>query len=465
MIIQNLEELLDKLQNSEIGYIDSISRTKIVTLHISLTFVYKVLAIGLNYLLVPLTINYLNIEQYGIWMTLLSIMSWVGFFDIGLGHGLRNKLAEAISTNNTKLAKTYVSTAFVAVTLIGLIFLLILISILPFAPWDKIFNTTSINNAELLKVVSIVGFFFLLNFVLSLSNSLYYAYQEASLPTFRSVLLNLVALIGIYFLIHYTSGSLLYLGTCYGLSMVLSNLPLIYFFFKKHPEVKPSIKYIDISRIREIASLGVKFFIIQMAVLVIFATDNMIITQVLGPAEVTSYNVVFKLFSIITLAHGIILAPLWSAYTDAYAKGDLQWIKNTLKKLNLLMIPIIIAVIILIIFARDIINIWVGPNIKYPNLLVVFMGVYTLISTWNSIYAYFLNGISHLKLSLTISFFAALINIPLSIYFAKNLQLGNAGVILGTIVSLSPGIFLGPLQVWYIIHVKNKRGVLNAIFS
>jgi O-antigen/teichoic acid export membrane protein len=452
MIIQNLEELLDKLQNSEIGYIDSISRTKIVTLHISLTFVYKVLAIGLSYLLVPLTINYLNIEQYGIWMTLLSIMSWVGFFDIGLGHGLRNKLAEAVSINDIKLAKTCVSTAFAAVTLVGLIFFFILISILPFAPWDKIFNTTSINNAELLKVVSIVGFFFLLNFVLSLSNSLYYAYQEASLPTFRSVLLNLVALIGIYFLIHYTSGSLIYLGICYGLSMVLSNLPLIYFFFKKHPEVIPSIKYIDISRIREIASLGVKFFIIQMAVLVIFATDNIIITQVLGPAEVTPYNVVFKLFSIITLAHGIILAPLWSAYTDAYAKGDLQWIKNTLKKLNLLMIPIIIAVLILIIFARDIINIWVGPNIKYSNLLVVLMGIYTVISTWSNIYAYFVNGTGKVELQMYSAIAAGVINIPLSIYFAKSLAMGTSGVILGTIVSLSLFAILGPIQCYYIIQ-------------
>jgi O-antigen/teichoic acid export membrane protein len=443
---------LDKSQNSEIVYIDSISRTKIVTLHTSLTFIYKVLAIGLNYLLVPLTINYLNIEQYGIWMTLLSIMSWISFFDIGLGNGLRNKLAEAIAVKDTKLAKTYISTGFAAVTFIGFIFSLVLISILPFVPWIKIFNTNSINNANLLKVVAIVGFLFILNFVLSLGNSLYYAYQEASLPTLRSVLQNFIALILIYFLINYTSSSLLYLGTCYGLSMVFSNLSLMHFFFKRHPEVKPSIKYIDISRIREITSLGVKFFIIQIAVLVIFSTDNMIITQVLGPAEVTPYNVVFKLFSIVTLVHGIILAPLWSAFTDAYAKGDLQWIKNTLKKLNLLMIPIIIAVIILIIFSRDIINVWVGPNIKYSNSLVMLMGVYTAISCWSNIYAYLVNGIGKVDLQMYSAIVAGLINIPLSIYFAKSLAMGSSGVILGTIASLSLFAILGPIQCYYILN-------------
>uniref|UniRef100_A0A7V0Z6R2 Polysaccharide biosynthesis protein n=1 Tax=candidate division WOR-3 bacterium TaxID=2052148 RepID=A0A7V0Z6R2_UNCW3 len=444
------------MENSKVAFFDSATRTKVVKFHIIYTFVYKVLAIVLSYLLVPLTINYLNIEQYGIWMTLLSTLSWVGFFDIGLGHGLRNKLAEAVSMNDIRLAKTYVSTAFAAVTLIGLIFFLILILILPFASWNKIFNTNSISNAELLKVIFIVGFSFLLNFVLSLSNSLYYAYQEASLPSLRNILQNLIALIVIYFLIHYTSGSLFYLGICYGLSMVFSNLSLIYFFFKNHLEVKPSIKYVDITRLSEIASLGIKFFIIQIAALVIFATDNMIITQVLGPAEVTPYNVVFKLFSIITLAHGIMLAPLWSAYIDAYAKGDIQWIKNTLKKLNLLMIPIIIAVFILIIFARDIINIWVGPNIKYPNLLVVFMGVYTVISTWNNIYAYFINGIGKVELQMYSAIVAGAINIPLSIWFAKSLEMGISGVILGTIVSLSLFAILGPIQCCHIINRRHK---------
>jgi len=443
-----------KIWSANIAHFDSATRTKTVKLHISLTFIYRALAVGLSYLLVPITINYLNVEQYGIWVTLFSVMSWVAFFDIGLGNGLRNKLAEALAMDDIELAKTYVSTAYVAVSFIALIFFVILTLILPFTPWNKIFNTTSVSNTELLKVVFIVGFFFLFNFVLSLCSQIFCAYQQASLASMRGLLLNLFVLIAIYFLIHYTSGRLLYLGICYGLSTVLSSLLLTYYFYKKHKEVIPSIKYIDLNKIKEIASLGVKFFIIQMACLVIFATDNMIITQVLGPAQVTPYNVVFKLFSIITIMHGIILTPLWSAYTEAYAKGDIKWIRNTLKKLNMLMIPIIIAVLILIIFARDIINIWVGPNIKFHYLLVLFMGTYTVISVWNNIYAYFVNGIGTLEPQMYSAIIGGLINIPLSVYFASNLGMGISGVILGTIVSLSLFAIIGPIQSYYIL---NKR--------
>ena len=437
-----------------VAHFDSATRTKSIKLHMSLTFVYKVFAIGLSYLLVPLTVDYLNVEKYGIWMTLLSVIGWMASFDIGLGNGLRNKLAEALSANNIKLAKTYVSTAYVAISFIASIFFIMLALSLPFTPWNKIFNTVSLSNFELMRLVFVVGLFFLLNFILSLSNSIFYAYQEASLANMRGVLLNLLALIAIYFLIHYTSGKLLYLATCYGLSMVVSNILLTFYLFTKHDEIIPSKKYVDLSKIKEIASLGVKFFIIQMAVLIIFGTDNMIITQVLGPAQVTPYNIVFKLFAVITMMHGIIMVPLWSAYTDAYAKGDIRWIRNILKKLNLLMVPIVIAVIILIIFARNIINIWVGHSIKFSNLLVIFMGIYTVISTWNNIYAYFVNGIGKVKPQMYSAILGGLINIPLSIYFAKFCSMGNSGVILGTIISLSLFAVIGPVQTRSILKEK-----------
>ena len=451
---------MNKAQGLHVSQIDSTARTKAVKHHISLTFVYKVLAIGLSYLLVPLTINYLAIEQYGIWITLLSVMSWVAFFDIGIGNGLRNKLAEAVAVNDIKLAKTYISTAYIAISFMALLFFFILLAVLPVVNWTKVFNTTSPDNAELLKLVFVVGFFFLFNFVLSLCNQMFYAYQEASLATMRQVLLNLIALVLIYILICYTTGRLLYLGICYGLSMALSNLVLIYYFFKKHKEVIPSINCIDLSRIREIGSLGVKFFIIQIAVLVIFATDNMIIAQILGPAEVTPYNVVFKLFSVITIGHGIIVAPLWSAHTEAYAKGDMKWIRNTLKKLNMLMIPIIVSVLVIIIFARNIINIWVGPEIKYSYSLVVLMGIYVIISVWSNVYAYFVNGIGKIKPQMYSAVLSGIINIPLSVYFAKYLNMGISGVILGTIVSLSLFAVIGPIQTYYILYRRQTvKGV------
>ena len=43
----------------------------------------------------PLTIDFVNPTQYGIWLTLSSLLAWFSFFDIGLSLGFRNRFAQA----------------------------------------------------------------------------------------------------------------------------------------------------------------------------------------------------------------------------------------------------------------------------------------------------------------------------------------------------------------------------------
>lgn len=440
---------------------DSAYRTQIIKFHIGMTFLYKSGAVLLSYILVPLTIGLLSVEKYGVWMTIVSVFSWISFFDIGLGNGLRNKLTEALAKNDIKLAKTYVSSAFIVIGGISLLLFVVLLFCVKKIHWNIIFNTNNISNEEFISLIFFVGFFFLLNFVLSLSKQLFYAYQESSLATLGQFLLNLFALVGIYALIFFGKNSLVYFSVCYGISIVLSNLLLIIYFFYRHPKIIPSFSYFSASKVKDISSLGAKFFIIQIAAMVIFTTDNLIITQILGPQEVTPYNIVFKLFSVLSMIQGIILAPLWSGYTDAYAKGDMLWIKKVLKKMNLLMLPFVIAVICLIFFSKKIISIWVGSSVEVPYSLIICMGVYVIISIWSNIYAYCVNGMGKIDIQMITAIIAGIINIPLSIYFAKECFLGVSGVALGTICSLAIFAVVGPIQTYYMLG-KKKYGKIQS---
>lgn len=157
--------------------IDGGSRSKNVKTNISISFILKIISTGISFMVIPMTINYLNTEQYGVWMTLLAIISWMSFFDMGLGNGLRNKLTEALSKNDIKSAKEYVSTAYVAISIIVLIIFIVLIFIIPNLNWNMIFNTENTANSVFIELVLIVVGFFLFNFVLSLCNSLFYAVQ------------------------------------------------------------------------------------------------------------------------------------------------------------------------------------------------------------------------------------------------------------------------------------------------
>ena len=105
-------------------------------------------------------------------------------------------------------------------------------------------------------------------------------------------------------------------------------------------------------------------------------------------------------------------------------------------------------------------NIWVGNKIKIPFTLTLMMGIFAIISTWNNIFAYFINGAGKIKLQMLYAIIGMIINIPISIYFAKNLNMGSAGVTLGTCCSLLLGFVLAPIQCLKIIN-KTAKGIWN----
>ena len=195
--------------------------------------------------------------------------------------------------------------------------------------------------------------------------------------------------------------------------------------------------------------------------MVIYTTDNLIIANILGPAEVTPYNIAFKYFSIIMIGFAIILRPIWSSTTDAFTKGDFKWIKNVLKK-NLMVWKILaFFTLIMILISNYVYRIWIGNEIQIPSILTLLMGIYIIANSFMSPFISFINGIGKIKLQLTISIVAGIFNIPLSIFFVKYFHLGSTGVILGTIISIAPFIILIPIQYKKIIN-NQAYGIWNA---
>jgi len=441
----------------ETGHLRTIKAKKNIVASLGL----KCFSILVSFLLVPLTLNYLTPTKYGIWLTLTSVIGWFGFFDIGLGNGLRNKLAEAFALKDYKLAKTYVSTTYaVLLLIIGSVYILFLI-INPLLDWSKLLNTGPEMAVELSWIALIVFTFFALRFILKLIGVIFTADQLPAYNNSFGPFGNLIALIAIFIITKFSQGNLLYISIVYSAApVIILIIASFYFFKKKYNNIKPSIKSVNFKYFRPLAGLGVKFFILQIAAIVIFSTDNMIITQILGPAEVTPYNIAFKYFGIPIMVFTIIITPYWSAFTDAITKNDIKWIRNSINKLIKIWLLVVVGVIVLLAISKNFYLMWVGDKVYIPFLLSAFMGLYAIIVTWNYIFAYFVNGAGKIKLQMYNGIIEMIINVPISIFFAKNLNMGSAGVILGTCITLTMGSFLMPIQSFKIIK-GSAKGIWN----
>ncbi|MGE0561174.1 MAG: lipopolysaccharide biosynthesis protein [Flavobacteriales bacterium] len=420
------------------------------------SFFLKGISLVISLLLVPLTIDYLNPTKYGVWITLMSVIAWFNFFDIGLGNGLRNKFAIAKAEGKYDLARTYISTTYAVITIISIALFAIFFVVNHFLNWGKILNT-SIDINELEKLVFIVFTVFCFQFIFKLINVVFIADQRPAMSNVINTFSSLLSLIAVVLLMKTTDGSLLYLGATFSIINLL--VPLIsgvWYYNTSYKKYKPSLKFVDFSYLKDLTGLGIRFFIMQGAALVVFMTDNIIITQVSGPEDVTPYNIAYKYFGIVTMVFTIITTPLWSAYTDAYVKKDITWIKQATKKTFRLWGVVFIGLVGMLAFSNYAYSLWVGDKVQVPFLLSTIMALWVLLSTSTMVFSNFLSGISKIKLSLWHSVLVSIVNIPLSIYFGKNLEMGSAGVILASVLCVFPRAIFQPIQYLKIINGTAK---------
>ncbi|MDP4274031.1 MAG: MATE family efflux transporter [Bacteroidota bacterium] len=454
-----MEYLNSPVQKISLFFTQGHARSIKAKKNIAISIIIRGISIFTSFLLVPLCLHYIGSKEYGVWLTLSSIVLWVNFFDIGLGQGLRNKFAEAIAKGDKQLAKVYVSTTYAGILIIVSSLFLLILLFNPFISWCRVLNAPAYMSGQLEILVLFVFGFFLFRFVLGLLGIIITADQRPAISSSFDTLGNILALLIIFLLTKITKGSILYLGITLNVSPLLIFLIASFYFFNNdYKEYKPSLKSVDFKYFKELASLGIQFFIINIAVLVVFSSSNVIITQILGPEEVTAYNIAYKYFGMVTMFFGIIINPLWSAFTEAYVKEDFSWIKNTMKKLIQFWYLIAAGIIIMILLANTFYHLWVGKMVKVSFMLSAIMGIFIILSTWCNIWAYFINGTGKIRLSLYIAIFQAVVNIPLSIYFGKTLHLGSAGVVLGTCTSLIISAILAPIQYKKIVS-KSDKGI------
>lgn len=427
------------------------SRNKMLRNNILFSGFLKIVGLLTSLVIVPITINYLNNEVYGIWMTITSILYWITTFDIGLGNGMRNYLAEALATNDTKLGKKYISTTMLLLSLIALSMAIVLLYPLITINFNSFFNTNAIAGNELRMAVVIAVGFTLMNFVLKNIGMIFVAMQKYAINDLLSISGNVIALILIYILTKVTTGNLVLVVLAYTMTSCVAFLLAAIPLFWKHPELKPSLRFFDKSLGKKIVGKGFGFFVIQISsCLVIFGAANFFITQSCGPAAVTTYNIAYKFFNLLVIAYTIILAPMWNAYTDAYVKGDMQWIKATFNKALKFWVLSICGGLGMLLICNLFYKLWIGNMVNVPLSVSASTLIYVCFFNLNNCATYLINGLNKIFVQIIISLAVTTLYIITVPAFGR--KLGVEGIVLSMAASYA---------VMSVVHLYQCRKLIN----
>lgn len=423
------------------------------------SLIIKGISIIIGFLMIRVTLNYLDQTSYGIWLTVASFLTWFTFFEIGLGSGLQNKLAEALALKDYKLAKIYVSSTYAILTVIIFIVAVIFFIANFFIDWTIILNTDSDMLKELTSMTFIVFGFFFLTFVIKLISIVLTADQRSAIANSFGPIGNLIALICIYILTKTTEGSLIYIAWVLSIAPVLVLIGASFYFYRgRYRKIAPSLKYIDLTSAKGLLNLGAKFFFIQISTLILFQSSNIIIAQFFGPSEVTPYNIAYKLFSVILMLFTIIISPFRSAFTEAWVIKDIIWIKKTITNLLYVWVGMFFLAIFLFLISDFFFDFWIGEekmkSMVISNKLKLSLLISFLLLTFGGIFNMFINGVGKVSVQMYAHVIGAILFLPISFFFIKYLHWGLESVVIATTISFFYYPIIAPYHYYKLI--KNK---------
>jgi O-antigen/teichoic acid export membrane protein len=425
-------------------------RTRRATNNILGSFFIKGLSILVSLILIPLTLNYLTPYDYGVWLTLSSVLLWLDYFDIGLGNGLRNKLTEALANNDMTLARSYVSTTFFALVCIVVIVFICFVFIQQWIDWGTILNVPQDLGHRVSQMIMIVFLAVCITFSLKFIGNIYLAKQIPIINNLISLLSQLFSFFIIWILTLFTKNNLEYVAYTYSFTPAIVWLLFYPITFYKYKELRPSLKSINLKYLRSLMSLGVQFFLIQLSCLLIYTTSNLIISNNLTPQDVTPYNIAFRYFNCVFMIFMIIIVPMWSAVNDAYVRNELIWIKNAMKHLIKIWLLLFVLLILMLLFSDFVYHIWIGENVKISFGLNLCSAAYITILTFSSLFSNFLNGMGKLKLQLIVIVIMGLAFIPLAKFMIN--KIGITGVVLALCFVNLPGAIFNYIQYKKVIN-------------
>jgi len=423
------------------------SRTRAILRQSGIGIVSKLGAVAATLVATPLMLHLLGSQRLGTWLVLLSVFQWITMFDLGISAGARNEIARAIAVGGEWRVRRAITTGWLYVTLISLALFLgaaLALTLTPLPNWlgEHAFNGVDVTTTLWLLLGGACA-----TFALSYIQSVYAAMEKASAFSLYSLLVNTCFLLLLVIALVWSIDQMEWIAVMYIFAMIFGNAWLIVRFRQNFPQYMPCRRAVDNSLRGAILGFGTRLFIIQLAALVIFTTSRVLTSAWLGPESVVVYDAGFKVFSIVTMVHTLIMSTIWSSFTQAYERKEFEWIRQTLKRLALLTLPLIAACVVLAALSPDIIRKWLGVEQVGSTALYSLLATMTILSCWSNIFAYLLNGIGNTRVQMISAIVAGAINIPAAYLFTVALGMGLPGIVLGSVVSLIPFSILGPLAV------------------
>jgi O-antigen/teichoic acid export membrane protein len=362
-------------------------------------------------------------------------MVWLSLADLGLGADLTSSLSVALARRDSRGARELIASAFWTLVAAAAVLLAVVASCWPAIDWGEVFGVHSpAASVQVSGAMAAAVALFCISLPFSVVDRVLTALQRGGAANGWGVAASLASLLGVLAAVRSGGGLVAMVVATSGALLAVRLLSAAWLFARSMPELSPAWSASRGATSRRLLSRGKEFLLVQISALVLYSTDSIIIARVLGADHVTPYAVSWRLFSIPGLLLTSAFPYLWAAYAEALTRGDLAWVRRTLRLATIGATAFAaLTALPLVVFGRDLIRFWAGSSAVPPQTVLVWMGAWSvLLAPANSIIC-LLNAANKVRWQIWVGLLSAAANIALSVWWAR--LFGISGVIAATVVS------------------------------
>jgi O-antigen/teichoic acid export membrane protein len=408
-------------------------------------------------LIVRRSIDVLGVESYGIWTAIASISTWISLLDVGVGNGLRVELRRCFIEKDWREARTLMNTAYTFIGVLSVVVLGLFFLMWMYVDWVAFFNLKSyaVQNINLMVLIMVVGL--ILQLVFSLIQPVLNANLHSGLEGIFLAISN--GLIFCYLLLSDKNDiNLMQYAVLSAFLPVVAYLGFSIFYYMKYaPQLIPNFKETNFEKIKPILLVSGKFFFMQISSVLMYQMTSFLIIRYFTPTEVAEYNVAFRYFNLFYIIFMTVLSPLWSLTTDAYLKGDIEWIIKTVKKYVALLSLVYLGLIVGYLIRDFAFKLWLKDVYVSPKI-AFYVALYMGILSWNSVFLYVVTGAGKIQVQFVLALVTIILYFPLTHFLVKIMGWGIDGIFIGNIMILLMSSVFIPLQTYYLLKT-DKKGI------
>lgn len=343
----------------------------------------KISAVLFRLIQVPILLTFLGIEEYGRWLVLYTLPSWLSLANLGFGSVAANDISMAIGLGDTGKARRLYSSAFRVITYIlagGLLLMLPLVFLLP---WEKLLQLPAVRHDEIMWVMT----WFTLSTLLSFYGEIFQARFRAARKAHSYILLSSfrpwLELLSMILVLQFST-RLDYLAFTVLSSTIIFIIAAQWLSHRVMPQLSYSRHDVQKGQFRNLFRKGLAFQAFPLGNAMIYQGNILVVQLLLGPVAVAIFGSVRTLVRSINQMLELINQVMWPELSILFGSGDLPRAARLHRIGVALAIGIALFLVLALgLFGEKLFSWWTGGTLLLPtHLLLLFLLPVPFNSLW-----------------------------------------------------------------------------------